>query len=605
MSGLLPRRGNWLLMREQVDSAGAMLCVVRYLGKLLKEAGVISVQLICAVAVAISVPFFFVIVRHEVRFSRLRALFEFDQLFNVSHGYRPDAPVDGEDDDPKAKLGESTPTYEYVRARYTDDIEFPESFPQAWIKCFDMSQAPFRSFVRSLRWWDLKSSRSILFASLPYVALVGLGLALILACVDARPVCAAGGHAGLAALFSPWCANTLVVGGATTPKDAALLAENVSVVAATAFLGGFIFSLLLFLRALATFDLTPLTVIRAMVYLVGGVLMAVLLYRAAPDPVAQTIEGVQAVRGEIAQLGPKPASAASPSKTSVKEARSQAGEVAPTADPAQGQVKPLSRLWFVAAFLLGFIPDMAVGQMANLVQGWLKMKSDDQDLSAASRSTPLDVIDGIDVLTRFRLQESNIFEVQNLAVANPVMLFVETPYGIYEVIDWVAQAQLCTAVGPERFLELRRNSIRTVFDLERAVLSYHTTSELRRYVGSILLAPAPAPPKGAPALRIQRYLGLGKATGDAGAAPRDAEQFALYAAELFSRPSTSYDGKTPSDDPDESLKHLVRIIVDDLHVCRLRQVWLQILSKIDNGPIQTCSSERLRDTELLSRTLAD
>ncbi|MFX8335513.1 hypothetical protein ABTL52_19890, partial [Acinetobacter baumannii] len=88
--------------------------------------------------------------------------------------------------------------------------------------------------------------------------------------------------------------------------------------------------------------------------------------------------------------------------------------------------------------------------------------------------------------TRFRLEVNGINEVQNLATANAILLHIETPYGLYQTIDWVAQAQLCTIVGPERFLAFRQFTIRTIFDLERATLSLRSTSQLRRIIGAIL-----------------------------------------------------------------------------------------------------------------------
>ena len=72
----------------------------------------------------------------------------------------------------------------------------------------------------------------------------------------------------------------------------------------------------------------------------------------------------------------------------------------------------------------------------------------------------LDLIDGIDPSIRFRLNQLEIAEVQNLATANPILLYVEAPYGLLEVIDWLAVAQLLAELGPERFLHARSGGIR-------------------------------------------------------------------------------------------------------------------------------------------------
>ena len=97
-------------------------------------------------------------------------------------------------------------------------------------------------------------------------------------------------------------------------------------------------------------------------------------------------------------------------------------------------------------------------------------KEEKFDHGERGKSTPIEVLDGIDTIIRSRLNDFHITTVQNLACANPIMLFVETPYGIYQMLDWVAQAQLCASVGADALFELWAIGVRTIFDLERVAL---------------------------------------------------------------------------------------------------------------------------------------
>jgi hypothetical protein len=63
---------------------------------------------------------------------------------------------------------------------------------------------------------------------------------------------------------------------------------------------------------------------------------------------------------------------------------------------------------------------------------------------------------------------------------------VETPYGVYQIIDWVAQAQLCSALGAKTITNLWDLGIRTLFDLERVVFATTSNITLRHEVGKVI-----------------------------------------------------------------------------------------------------------------------
>ena len=141
----------------------------------------------------------------------------------------------------------------------------------------------------------------------------------------------------------------------------------------------------------------------------------------------------------------------------------------------------LPKIWLVLAFAIGFIPDAAFSWLLKRTR--MAVNRRDARMARQTPSVPLTVIEGIDFLTAFRLEEGNVSGVQNLATANPIMLHIETPYCLFLIMDWIAQAQLCAAVGPERFLLFRKLNIRTIFDLERTVLDPQSPVGLRQIVG--------------------------------------------------------------------------------------------------------------------------
>jgi hypothetical protein len=135
------------------------------------------------------------------------------------------------------------------------------------------------------------------------------------------------------------------------------------------------------------------------------------------------------------------------------------------------------------AFLSGLYPSLGLNVLIDRLPHWLRLKRDVPEAGAISRSFPLDLIDGIDPSIKFRLNQLEIAEVQNLATANPILLYVESPYGLLEVIDWMAQAQLLGELGPERFLQARAAGIRDMV----AFLELGGSEEGRRILAPLLL----------------------------------------------------------------------------------------------------------------------
>lgn len=141
----------------------------------------------------------------------------------------------------------------------------------------------------------------------------------------------------------------------------------------------------------------------------------------------------------------------------------------------------------VLAFAIGFFPDAA--QRTLVGRSKLKnFKRENLSVYKYTLATPVELIDGIDTDIRNRLSDFHIATTQNLATANPLMLFVETPFGVYQIMDWVAQAQLCASVGAEAMTSMWKLGVRTLFDLERAALDERCRNpELLQSIGKHLL----------------------------------------------------------------------------------------------------------------------
>ncbi len=296
-----------------------------------------------------------------------------------------------------------------------------------------------------------------------------------------------------------------------------LRADDLAFVIIAAFFGSYLASIKRFLRAVSNFDLGPLTFLRATDQMVTAAAVTAVAFMAFPPSQFFT----KYLPG--ASTGPSDA-------TWLNE-----------------NFMP----WLAVAFIIGMIPDVGLLNLIDNVK--LKyFKRQSPDILEQVKIVPLEVLDGIDRNVAERLEDLGIYDVQNLATANPIMLFVESPFGIYQTIDWVAQAQLCTAVGPETYVRLRNIQIKTIFDFEVAILgskrsdanratqilSAHSTPQLRRAIFSLLLTDK---------LVCDALCGEGNN-------------------------ATHYD--------DATLIALAKIMIDNLHVHRLRQICIIIQEKL-------------------------
>jgi hypothetical protein len=119
-----------------------------------------------------------------------------------------------------------------------------------------------------------------------------------------------------------------------------------------------------------------------------------------------------------------------------------------------------ANIWPALAMLLGMFPQTALRWLMDRVPMFAP------GADTAVRPAPLDMIEGITINDRVRLEELGIETCYDLAVADFVPLLLKTPYSAREVVDWILQAKLVAYFG-EAVKELRRHGVRTVGDLQR------------------------------------------------------------------------------------------------------------------------------------------
>jgi len=124
----------------------------------------------------------------------------------------------------------------------------------------------------------------------------------------------------------------------------------------------------------------------------------------------------------------------------------------------QGGITP--NIWPALALLIGMFPQRGLDWLMERVPV-LARQTD-----PTVRPAPLEMIEGVTIDDRIRLQEVGIDTCYDLAAADFVPLVLRTPFGARELADWILQAKLCVCFG-SAVKDLRAHSIRTVVDLAR------------------------------------------------------------------------------------------------------------------------------------------
>lgn len=309
-------------------------------------------------------------------------------------------------------------------------------------------------------------------SALPYMLVCGVGFVILM-----MPV---------ANLINPtWSVPMLGdslfwnLSGADKPREAAA-------VFGAAFLGGYLMTGRMLLRSVQNYELTQLTFLHALTHLAFGIVTAMMVYHVL----------------------------------------SNSGIVEWVGAPSGDKVFPA---FLLVAFICGYVPTLGLVMLSQRIRFRVFKAADHQALENA-KAVPLEIIEGIDYDAAERLRQAGICDVQTLATSNPILLYVEAPFALYCVFDWVLQAQLCVSVGPRCFERLKQYNIRTSIDLERAILANDAPDEFVLSLGPLLLP-------------------------------------AMDAAKITTA----------------AVKHVVMLMLDDLHIHRSRLLWRHVYAQISRN----------------------
>ena len=113
----------------------------------------------------------------------------------------------------------------------------------------------------------------------------------------------------------------------------------------------------------------------------------------------------------------------------------------------------------VIAFLIGMFPQRGLKWLTE------KFSMFTQNMDPSVRDLPLEMIEGVTIYDRVRLQELGVDTCYDLASMDYIPYLFKSPYSPRLLINWILQAKLCVYFGAN-VKQLRQHGIHTVWQLK-------------------------------------------------------------------------------------------------------------------------------------------
>jgi hypothetical protein len=351
-----------------------------------------------ALLFALLTPTLLLYSRHETRLRRLRAIKDFLRVFGSSEESGTSKDTDPVNQSAARGRLVTNPSFEFVKSKYTADLMLNSADGRTSYDDLGELDQINRAIDSVGRFGSMPDFR-LLISSLGLILLTYFGFAILhesLFCGHGTDAWSIDGKscAATASGFGNWW--------------------QIAVIGSLAFVGAYVGAVRNFARAVAVFDLSSYTFLRQTIEMAASVIFTVILFAL--------------LRNVLLAMTDIPANV--------------------DWTKADTHIQPI---WYGLAPLLGLVPQSAtkflmVKFQSNGYLNWVKVSED--AYNPITRLISLDIIDGIDYETRFRLEECGIYDVQNLAAYNPVMLHIESPLASIRSLTGSRRRSCAISLGP-------------------------------------------------------------------------------------------------------------------------------------------------------------